>query len=69
MQWEYLPHSSFRLTKEQLDQLGDDEWELVSHFICSGIHEDTHEYTFKRPKRETSKPPKDSDPTGQKFLT
>ena len=57
MKWEYMPHYSFRLSKDQLNELGNDGWELVSHFIFVEPHEDRHEYIFKRPKQKTPEPP------------
>jgi hypothetical protein len=48
MKWEYMPHNSFRLTREQLNQLGREGWELVSYTPPHDSASTEHEYIFKR---------------------
>ncbi|HEY0755254.1 MAG TPA: DUF4177 domain-containing protein [Ktedonobacteraceae bacterium] len=68
----YYDSASSPLTEEKLDQLGDDDWELVTVISVADLNGETQafEYIFKRPKSVamTSQPQPQAASTSKKMV-
>jgi len=53
-----MSYNAVRLNNDQLNEVGNSGWELVSHIITDG----EHDYIFKRPKLKIPEPSLDDEP-------